>query len=199
MRSSKNKFSTRAILASFLIASSFISAYLLSVAANRSEPYWVARQNLLPGMTISALHLEVRAVTLKESHVAYLPASDGVLGLVVARRVTAGELIPRSALSPNRNLFDRVSVPIAVQSADLPQGLLAGEMIDLYQVGDPRLVSSPLPPSLILSKIYILGIDRRSENLGSGASLTISVKETDVLTLLRATAAGRLVVVRVNG
>lgn len=129
----------------------------------------------------------------------YLTIDRPFKRLIVLAKVGAGELLPLSALSTDVENLQSSAVPVSFLSSDLPANLLTGEIVTLYQVGDPRLAGTVVAPALILNSVAILGIDRKGENLGSSVSLTLSVKKVDVLRLLTATSSGRLVAVRMNG
>lgn len=129
----------------------------------------------------------------------YLTQDRPFKRLIVMAKVGAGELLPLSALSTDLENLQSSAVPVSFLSSDLPADLMTGEKVNLYQVGDPRLAGTGVSPALILNNVAILGIDRKGENLGSSVSLTLSVKKVDVLRLLTATSAGRLVAVRIYG
>jgi len=199
MRSYKRKIPIRLIFAILLIAVSFLSSYFLSAAANRSELYWVSKSILTPGMTISSNDLTLRRAALDTFAGKYLLASNRFADFVVLNTVGAGELVPVTAISGEAQSLRRSAVPISVSSSDLPTNLAAGEMVNLFQVGDPHSASTITAPRLILKRVFILGINKRGENFGGNISLTLSVRSADILEVLGATSAGRLVVVRING
>ena len=115
------------------------------------------------------------------------------------RNIKEGELFPAASLSSEVRLFKFVSVPISVQKGDLPKDLLEGALVSIYQVGDPHLASTISQPILVISKVFVIGIDKSGSNMGGSLSLTLSVPSLEVVNLLKATSAGRLVVIRVNG
>jgi hypothetical protein len=199
MRSYKRNIPTRLIFATVLIIASFLSAVFLSTAANRTELFWGARTVLTPGMTISSSDLEPRRVALFTAGGRYLRATNGIVKFVVIGTIGAGELIPVRAISFDSGALGKSAVPISVQSSDVPLNLLPGELVNVYQVGDSHLASTSLVPSEILNRVFILGINKKGENLGANVSLTLSVRKSEILNLLRATSSGRLVIVRING
>jgi hypothetical protein len=107
--------------------------------------------------------------------------------------------VPASALSQDANAVEMSSVPVSVRASDMPIDLQVGQAVNLYHVGDSHLSKDIGPPNLILSNAFILGIDRKGQNLGGDLALTISINRRNVLQVLEATASGRVVVVRVNG
>jgi hypothetical protein len=187
------------VLAGTLIGASFLSAFFISSSSNRSTPYWSARVNLIAGNVLTARNIEAVPVALNQSGDKYLTAKSEIVGTVVVRNVKKGELLPLDSLSSDRHYFDFVSLPISVKRSDLPKDLIEGELVNVYQVGDPNLATSISQPILVLSKVSILGIDKSGSNMGGSQTLTLSTRASDVLIALKATAAGRLVIIRVNG
>lgn len=199
MTSYKRRTRTRLFTAIALICGSFLSAFILSSMANRTQLMWGARIPLIPGHKISVNDLEARRVALPDGDAIYLSVQRDLTGSVVLRAVGIGELVPAIAISDNIQAPQISALPISVHGSDIPSDLQAGEVVNLYHVGDSRLTQDIGPPSILLSHTYILGIDRKGQNLGGDLSLTLSVNVKNVLNVLGATASGRIVVVRVNG
>jgi hypothetical protein len=199
MRRSKSRVPTRTIAAVILIGASFVSAYVLSSMANRTQLLWSARNSLIPGIEISTNDLEATKASISDGSIAYISARRDVTHFRVLRAIGAGELVPASALSQDTNAVEMSSVPVSVRASDVPMDLQAGQAVNLYHVGDSHLSKDIGPPNLILAHAFILGIDRKGQNLGGDLALTISISRRSVLQVLDATASGRVVVVRVNG
>jgi hypothetical protein len=199
MRRSKSRVPTRTIAAVILIGASFVSAYVLSSMANRTQLLWSARHSLIPGIEISTNDLVATKASILDGSMAYISARRDVTHYRVLRTIRTGELVPASALSQDANAVEMSSVPVSVRTSDMPIDLQVGQAVNLYHVGDSHLSKDIGPPNLILSNAFILGIDRKGQNLGGDLALTISINRRNVLQVLEATASGRVVVVRVNG
>lgn len=202
MTNYKRRTRARLFAAIALICGSFLSAFILSSLANRTQLIWGARVPLIPGHEILASDLEAHRVVLSggpDGHAIYLSAQQDLTGSVVLRAVGVGELIPASAISEDVQALQRSALPISVRTSDIPSDLQVGDVVNLYHVGDSRLTQEIGPPRVLLSHIYILDIDRKGQNLGGDLSLTLSVNVKNVLQVLGATASGRIVVVRING
>jgi hypothetical protein len=154
---------------------------------------------LIAGSSISAHDLVAVPVTLNGIGDKYLAKKTSIVGGMLVRGVKKGELLPISSLDPDRNHFDHVSLPISVQRTDLPKDLLEGELVNVYHVGDPNQTSTIILPSLVLSRVYVRGIDKTGANMGGSQTLTLSTPATEVMGVLKATSAGRLVIIRLNG
>lgn len=199
MRTQKKGVPTRTVVAVVLICASFISSFALSSAANQTEMLWGARSVLIPGSRVNASDLVLQRVALPDGDTAYIKQQISIIGFQVLRPIGAGELIPLGALNKGLSNLANTDVPISVQYSDTPLGLESGEVVNLYHVSDPRLSNKVGLPVLVLSRIYISGIDQKSQSLSGNLSLTLSVPKNEVVNLLTATDSGRIVVVRVNG
>lgn len=167
--------------------------------ANRTELLWSARTSLVPGTAISPNDLVAKDAAIPGGANLYVSARDDVSQFLVIKAVGPGELLPISALSVSTKSQQMSAVPVSVRASDMPVDLEIGEVANLYHVGDSHLAKEIGPPELILSHAFILGIDRKSQNLGGDLTLTISVNARDIVKMLDATASGRVVVVRVHG
>jgi len=167
--------------------------------ANRTVLLWSAKTTLVPGSEILLSDLVPKKAAIPEGSSAYVSARRDVSHFLVLKAVGPGELLPMSALSGNAKTRQMSAVPISVHASDMPVDLLTGEEVNLYHVGDSRLSKEISPPSLVLSHVYILGIDRKGQNLSGDLKLTVSVNAKNIMQVLDATATGRVVVVRVNG
>ncbi|CAB4683576.1 MAG: hypothetical protein F2845_02700 [Actinobacteria bacterium] len=199
MTSYKKRSRTRLVTAIAIICASFISAFILSVVANHSVIMWVTVRALPTGHTVVAADVIGRAVALPAGNAVYFSADRDITGEIVLRTIGAGELLAVSALSQDPSVLEATAVPLSVHGSDIPNGLQAGEVVNLYHVGDSRLSQEVTHPSLLLSHAFIVGVDRKGQNLGGDLTLTISMNVKSVLEVLDATASGRVVVVRVNG
>lgn len=199
MTSQRKRTRTRLITAIALISASFLSAFALAILSNQTYSVWSLRQSLPPGHTIITDDLLSKRVSLPQSVGIYVGVDQDITGDVLLRAIGAGELVPAQAISADVRILEMTAVPISVHGSDIPSNLTAGEIVNLYHVGDSRLTQDIAKPSLLLSHAYILGIDRKGQNLGGDLSLTIAINTKSVLEVLSATASGRVVVVRVNG
>lgn len=167
--------------------------------ANRTELLWSAKTSLSPGTEISMKDVVAKRAAIPDGSHAYISIKNDISHFFVRRSIGPGELLPASALIANAKSLQMSAVPISVHTSDMPVDLQSGEAVNLYHVGDSRLSKEIGPPNLVLSHAFILGIDRKGQNLGVDLTLTISVNAKNIMQVLDATASGRLVVVRVNG
>lgn len=199
MNSSNKGAQSRFVIATALFAAAVISAMALTALGNRSETYWIANNSLIPGSQITESDLAEVNVILGQASGTYLSKDVLVAGTYVVRPIQKGEFISVSSVSDFPSNLQSGQVPISVQSSDLPSDLELGEELNIYWVPEAIGSEKTQPPTLVVSGVFLNSINRKTGNFGSDISLTVSVKESEIFSLLDATATGRLVIVRSNG
>ena len=190
---------TRLVVAVSLFAAAIISAMALTALGNQSDTYWVARESLIPGMQISENDLAEIEVSLGEANGRYFSKVALVSGAYVLRSIQKGELISISSVSDTPSVLKSGQVPISIRASDLPEDIELGEEINIYWVPETIGIEKPQAPELAISGAFLNSINRKAGNFGSEISLTVSVRNSEIFDLLKATASGRLVIVRSNG
>ena len=190
---------TRLVVAISLFAAAIISAMALTALGNQSDTYWVARESLIPGMQISENDLAEIEVSLGEANGRYFSKVALVSGAYVLRSIQKGELISISSVSDTPSVLKSGQVPISLRASDLPEDIELGEEINIYWVPETIGIEKPQAPELAISGAFLNSINRKAGNFGSEISLTVSVRNSEIFDLLKATASGRLVIVRSNG
>ena len=190
---------TRLVVAISLFAAAIISAMALTALGNQSDTYWVARESLIPGMQISENDLAEIEVSLGEANGRYFSKVALVSGAYVLRSIQKGELISISSVSDTPSVLKSGQVPISLRASDLPEDIELGEEINIYWVPETIGLEKPQAPELAISGAFLNSINRKAGNFGSEISLTVSVRNSEIFDLLKATASGRLVIVRSNG
>ena len=199
MKKTDKAAQTRFVVAISLFAAAVISAMALTALGNQSETYWVARVSLFPGSQISERDLSEIDVALGEASGRYLSKSALISGAFAVRTIQKGELISITSVSDTPNALESGQVPLSMRGSDLPEDIELGEAIDIYWVPEVIGIEKPPTPELVISGVFLNSINRKASNFGSDISMTVSVGKSEIVNLLRATASGRLVVVRSNG
>ena len=199
MNKSDKAAQTRLVVAISLFAAAVISAMALTALGNQSDTYWVARESLIPGAEISENDLAEIEVSLGEANGRYLSKSAIVAGAYVLRSIQKGELISITSVSDTPSVLKSGQVPISIRASDFPEDIELGEAIDIYWVPEAIGIEKPQLPELAISGALLNSINRKAGNFGSDISLTVSVQNSEIFELLKATASGRLVIVRSNG
>jgi hypothetical protein len=141
---------------------------------------------------ISASDITRIEATLGISSKKYYSGSARLIGNVVTRPVGANEFIPQIALAQAGAATDMRQLPMGIAKSDLPADLGAGDRVDLY--GIPKDAGSA--PSIVVSDIRVQSVDNKSRDLGGAVTVLFLLHQRDLLSIMDALSAGRIVVVR---
>jgi hypothetical protein len=192
----KKTHSKRLPLALTLIASAFVSAFLIATFSNKGADYWVITAQISPGHQISSSDVSTSHLNLDSSAQFYMSKEIEPIGMIATRIMHSGEIIGVTDLTSTVNAMSTSAVPISVRSVDVATGLGVGEDVDIYWVLDTQSGEDSIDPILILGGVSLLSFDDGGKNFGNDIGLSLAVEETQVLRLLSATTQGRLVVIR---
>jgi hypothetical protein len=199
MNNVKKASQTRLIVAIALFAAAVISAMALTALGNRSDTYWVARHSLIPGSQILEGDLSQVQVALGQISSDYFSKDSDVIGSYALRAIAKNELISISSVSDMPRGVQSGQVPISIHGSDLPSDIEIGEKLDIYWVPEAMGIQKTEPSTLVISGAFLNSINRKASNFGNDISLTVSVTNSEIFSLLQATSSGRLVIVRANG
>ncbi|GAA1686450.1 SAF domain-containing protein [Fodinicola feengrottensis] len=103
-------------------------------SADQAVQVWAVQADLAAGTTLGAGDLRTVRVQLYDSAASYLAVAASPVGRTLLRALSAGDLLPRSALgeTPAGSL---VSIPVSPQH--VPGSLRAGQRIDVYATAKP--------------------------------------------------------------
>ena len=199
MNNVKKASQTRLVVAIALFAAAVISAMALTALGNRSDTYWVARHSLIPGSQILEGDLSQVQVALGQISSDYFSKDSDVIGSYALRAIAKNELISISSVSDMPRGVQSGQVPISIHGSDLPSDIEIGEKLDIYWVPEAMGIQKTEPSALVISGAFLNSINRKASNFGNDISLTVSVTNSEIFSLLQATSSGRLVIVRANG
>ena len=190
---------SRLVLAIALIVASLLSAFIFSALANQRSTMIVSTTFLLPGHQITESDLARVQVTLGDVGNNYIRQESEIVGTFTKVRIEAHELIARTSISSHIDLVSLSSVPLSIRSADAPEGIIPGSIIDIYWVQSETSAEMQLVPELVIAGAQVLAISKSGSNFGSEVGLTVAVQSDEVLSLLGATSQGRVVLVSSHG
>ena len=214
----------RLVLGVLLVLVSVVVGARVLSAADRSSLVWAASGTVTAGSELSQDNLRLVRVRLFDGlEGRYVPQSQNPAGLVVARGLADGELLPRSDLLAPGDEVDYRRVTVPVDASRLPPGLVRDRQVDVWltpeAVGDdpagarPQASSAPddgapaasglalagaQPVLLAVTVLQVGGLDG---GFGGGGSTTVpvvlQVQPADVGKLVSAMALGRIDLVEV--
>jgi hypothetical protein len=190
---------SRLVLAIALIVASLVSAFIFSSLANQKTTMIVTTTFLLPGHQITQSDLARVQVTLGDIAQNYISQESEIVGSFSMVRIEAHELIARTSISSQSDSVSLSSVPLSIRSADAPDGINPGSIIDIYWVQAETNGEIQLIPELVIAGAHVLAITKSGSNFGSEIGLTVAVQSDEVLLLLGATSQGRVVLVSSHG
>jgi hypothetical protein len=190
---------SRLVLAIALIVASLLSAFIFSSLANQKSTMIVSTTFLLPGHQITQSDLARVQVTLGDVAQNYISQESEIVGTFSKVRIEAHELIARTSISSQFDSVSLSSVPLSIRSADAPDGINPGSIIDIYWVQAETNGEIQLIPELVIAGAHVLAITKSGSNFGSEIGLTVAVQSDEVLLLLGATSQGRVVLVSSHG
>lgn len=156
-------------------------------------------QPLPSGVRVSPEDIRLEAALLPHSELYYREDNESPIGSITTRSMKAGEILDRRFLSQHSNSQSAENISIAIAASDIPLNASVGDLVALYQVHDSRNGEAVPPPRRVIAQAFIAALDSRKGNFGGELSLTLSIDQEEVVSLLAATSSGRLVLVGSNG
>lgn len=179
----------RLLIGIVLVAASTTGVWALVTALDDSREVYTARATLTPGTRIDADDLDLVSVRLGASAGRYLAPGDVPEGgLVVARTVAPGELVPGSAVDTvDRSGLATVVVP---SRGALPSAVVPGATVDVWAAHRAERDAYE-PPAVLVAGAEIAAVQEPEGMVDSGgASVEVLIPREKVAVLLEALAAG---------
>jgi hypothetical protein len=167
----------RLVVGVLLVLGSVAVGARVVAAADDTVPVLVAAQDLTVDRPLTAALVQTRQVLLEEGLARYL-SGDVPEGYVVVRPVEAGELVPRSAVAPAGEVAEDLRyVTLALPAAELPAGLRAGRVVDVWVAPDGEAAGAVA--ELLLAGITVTDVGGDSGGLGvSGTERAVTLAVT---------------------
>jgi hypothetical protein len=170
-----------------LVVLSVLGVLAIVSAADRGVSVYVARSALSPGDRITSDDLDARIVRLGSTGGRYV-TEGGLPGgvLVVTRAISAGELVPQSAVG---DVMGTRLAPIVVPvSGQLAKSVTAGAVIDLWAARENENVFGP--PVVLVSSATVVRVIAKQGILAdrAGESVEVLVPRAKTAAVLEAIA-----------
>ncbi|MDQ4008995.1 MAG: hypothetical protein M3211_12935, partial [Actinomycetota bacterium] len=153
-----------------LVASSVVVGGRLLAAADDTVGVWAVARDLGTGAPLTPDALVVEQVRFADAVTAgrYLPTSRPVpTDAVVARDLTAGELVARASIAAQAGTA--FELPVVVGPGGAPEDLRVGDVVDVW-VGPQAGSGSDAPARRLLTAVPVVGAARSSGPFGEAAT-----------------------------
>ena len=167
-----------------------VAAVLGAALLGRESPTAVVLQ-AGRDLSVGALPVDTVPVTVPADMAgAYLSVGEPLDGRL-RWPVTAGELIPRSALAPPGAATTR-TVTVSVESGHAPADLAPGDRVDVWSTRADLAGVTPegVDPSLVLADASVVAVDADAAGFGGGLAVELSVAAARVGDLVAAARGG---------
>lgn len=176
---------TRFFIGIALIVASVAGVCGVVASARRTVPVFAAADTIVAGEALVASDVVVIETHLGAAIERYLPAREGLDGLVARRTVGEGELLPAAAVAEST---DQTTI-VVTSAAEVPSGVAAGTMVELWSA---PAVEAGFDTPRILVPDAVVGEIRREESMVSsvGTSVELVLDRSAVAEVLGAISSG---------
>lgn len=195
----KNRIEIKNLVAVAVIIASFLVAITLAFLANNRDTYWVAAKELTPGHIVDTTDFIKAKGSFSSVASGYIRSNQNPVGYSISKHVAAGEYLNQSALVENAGESNVKLLSFSAAAADLPSQVRIGDAVNLYQVINDAGDGKAVPSELVIDGVFIVDLNRKSENLGGASIVTVAIPNDYVERALNATRRGRMVVVVNHG
>ena len=195
----KNRIDIKNIVAITVIIASFLVAISLAFLANNRGTYWIAVKELTPGHIVDTTDFIQSKGSFSKEASGYIQSNQNPVGYSISKHVAAGEYLNQSALVESNGESNVKLLSFSAAAADLPSQVRIGDAVNLYQVVNDTGDGKDIPSELVIDGVFIVDLNRKSENLGGSSVVTVAIPNDFVERALNATRRGRMVVVVNHG
>ena len=195
----KNRIDIKNIIAITVIIASFLVAISLAFLANNRGTYWIAVKELTPGHIVDTTDFIQAKGSFSKEASGYIQSNQNPVGYSISKHLAAGEYLNQSALVESNGESNVKLLSFSAAAADLPSQVRIGDAVNLYQVVNDTGDGKDIPSELVIDGVFIVDLNRKSENLGGSSVVTVAIPNDFVERALNATRRGRMVVVVNHG
>lgn len=195
----KNRIDIKNIAAIAVIIASFLVAIALAFLANQRSTYWVAAKELTPGHIVDTTDFIEAKGSFSNEASGYIQSNQSPVGYSISKHLAVGEYLNQSALVESAGESNVKLLSFSAAAADLPSQVRIGDAVNLYQVINDAGDGKEVPSELVIDGVFIVDLNRKSENLGGASIVTVAIPNDFVERALNATRRGRMVVVVNHG
>ena len=177
-----------------VIGSVTFGARLLGSASHR-VPAVIAVHSLAAGATVTAEDLQAVAVAVPDS-VIVSSSTDALIGKVLAQPLTAGSLVPPSAVTDSITNATR-TIALPIRAGHLPD-VDRGSLVDVWVTPSLDGVATPGPATRVVSNALVANVPSEIDPT-SDSSISLQVENDNIQPLVQAMRDGLIDIVVVAG
>lgn len=179
----------RFVIGIALVAASIAGVWLIVSSAGRTTPVLQANRTIVQGETLVSADFQVVEVGLGQLTEDYLAPQDLEPGLVAARTLTEGELVPTTALSDADAA--RTTTIVIESSTGIPADVSAGTVVELWQAPLLEDGRSHDAPRILVGDVIVSTVIEPEGMLSSDATtVEVVIDRSDVAEVLAAITGG---------
>ena len=183
---SVRKSTLKLVLSAAVVAGSVGGAWFVIESSKITEVYLVTRSDLASGTALTEQNLETADLALFARGGQYLLAGELPLGSYLTRTISAGELIPKSAVTTQA--LDDFSNIVLTPSVEISSAITPGSKVSVW--ASPALdYQSFGEPTIAALDVEVVQVKEPEGSFAStGKSVEIRVPITSIQSILRAIA-----------
>lgn len=179
----------RFVIGIVLVALSIAGVWLIVSSAGRTTPVLQANRTIVQGEALVSADFQVVEVGLGPLTEDYLAPQDIEPGLVAARTLTEGELVPTTALGEAES--SRTTTIVIESSTGIPAEVTAGTVVELWQAPPLEDGRSYDAPRILVGDVIVSTVVEAEGMLSSDAtSVEVVIDRADVGDVLAAITGG---------
>jgi len=174
------------LLSAAVIAGSVVGAWFVIESSKITEVYLVTKSDLASGTALNQENLESAELVLFERGGQYLQEGELPLGAYLTRTISAGEVIPRSAVTTQA--LDDYSNIVLTPSVEISSAITPGSKVSVW--ASPALdYQSFGEPAIAALDVEVVQVKQPEGSFASATkSVEIRVPKTSIQSILRAIA-----------
>ncbi|MFJ4224692.1 hypothetical protein [Microbacterium sp. NPDC089695] len=172
-----------------LVAAAIGGVWLVVSSAGSTTPVYQANRTIVLGETITADDLRPVEANLGALTDDYVSPSTLRPGVVSARTLDEGELVPRSALVDQDSR--RTTTVVVTSSTGVPHDVAAGTVVELWETPVAADDGAPVPPRVVVGDAIVHALVDDDAVLDTGnAAVELTVARAAVADVLAAISSG---------
>lgn len=178
----------RFLLGIGLIVVSIAGVWFVVAASRQTVPVFAASRTIVPGEAVTSDDLQVVEVALGRIEDAYASPASFEPGSIALRTISAGELVPGSAIGAADEA--RTTTVVVMSATVIPAAVGPGATVEVWAA--PQLERGVFDtPRILVAAATVVSVEDDDSVMGrTGTAVELVIERADVAETLAAVAAG---------